>query len=342
MAFAPSPAPEALFWKLRLNENAVQLSTLAPYDTIRLIATPLTPSGTEWKPTGMSEAEAAAFLAANPIRFWSTDSTKVGVTADGLVKARAVTPGLVRVIASRQIHNVTRADTVQVRVVATPGEPPVLTTFGIQHVGDSNRVASERVASIRPTILDANDQPMSGVVAYYTSSDTNVIRVASPWSSAATVSFTARKVGKALITARTWVYGAVKTDTLTLSVGYPVFKTARIDKRTKPDGSLEFYLGTTVANIGPGGRLTWDNSTGGLGQNGVELDIVFDDPTHVLPPDPVIAPDTLGGDILGIPSDTTLLASDRMRFRRFVKPGTYRYKVLPIGATGTVVVHPND
>jgi hypothetical protein len=342
MGFAPTPAPEALYWKLRLNENAIQLSTVAPYDTFRLIATALTPSGEEWQPVGMSDEEAAELLTESPVRFRSTDSTKVGVTADGLVKAIGATPGVVRVIASRRIGKVTRSDEVQVRVVATPAEPPVLTTFGIQHVGDSNRVASEQVASIRPTVLDANDQPIAGVVVYYTSSDTNIAKVSSPWSSAATVAVTGRKMGKALITARTWVYGVAKVDTLTLSVGYPVLKTAMIDKRTKPDGSLEFYLGTTVANIGPGGTVTWDNSTGGLGQKGAELDIVFDDPTHVLPPSPAVAPDITGGNILGIPSDTTLLATDRMRRRRFVEPGTYHYKILPIGLSGTVVVHPNN
>ena len=42
----PAQDPTTLYWQLTLNEHAVTLSTVAPYDTVRIVATPRTISGT--------------------------------------------------------------------------------------------------------------------------------------------------------------------------------------------------------------------------------------------------------------------------------------------------------
>src|SRR5687767_8323567 len=116
--FAPPLDLETLYWDLRAPHNAVQLSTTAPYDTVQLTAIPLTPKGAIWISAGETAVDEG------PTVWRSTDSVRVRVSSTGLVKALGATAGPVFVTAAKQVNNVTRMDSILVRVVADPAPSP--------------------------------------------------------------------------------------------------------------------------------------------------------------------------------------------------------------------------
>lgn len=75
-------------------------------------------------------------------------------------------------------------------------------------------------------------------------------------------------------------------------------------------------------------------------ENGTKLEpisIEFDDPANVLAAT-AAAQNTGGGNIIDIPFDSTLASAARTRYRRFLEPGTYKYRTNPYGIIGQVVV----
>src|SRR5690348_13021390 len=73
----PAPRdPTTLLWQLDVNHQAVTLATVAPYDTVQLVATP--------------RALGGAPLAGAVVTYRTTDATSVVVSPTGLVTARGV------------------------------------------------------------------------------------------------------------------------------------------------------------------------------------------------------------------------------------------------------------
>lgn len=320
--FAPASNPETLYWSLSLDHHAVQLSMAAPYDTIQLTATALTPSGAPWSNGSATE----------PVRWASLDSSKVLVSKDGLVTARAVTDGLVGIVASRQVGNVTHTDTAQVWVLGASSQR--LTTFHVRpEAPDSSHMETDASRGFDVTALDADGEPMD-IVTYFSVSDTTVAKFDNSWQPW----ITSRRVGATLVTATTWVYGVAMTDTFTLSVGYAMV--------AYPGVLLGFggrlrQLGKNVV-IGVNGEVGWTNETGGYNEDddevieGQPFDVIFEHPEQALPsahPEN----DSGGGNIMSVPSDPDDVTMSR-RFRRFSQPGVYRYSIPQFGYTGTVIV----
>lgn len=324
-AFAPPNAPAQLYWQLRLSQHAVQLSTVAPYDTVQLTVATLTPSGAVFEGSDPSTEGA--------VRWASLDSSKVLVSNDGRISARMATDFQVGVVASRQIGNVTHADTVQVRVVGAP-VTQMLTTFRARpEPPDSTRLETGGSREFELVTLDGDGQPMD-VMAYFSASDTSVAKFPDPWYP----SVVAGRLGETLVTATTWVYGVAKTDTFTLSVGYAMVAYPGV--QTLFAGRIR-QIGKNVV-IGAGGEVGWTNSTAYYDEDedeiieGQPFDVVFEHPEQALPsahPEN----DSGGGNITAIPSDPFDPTVSR-RFRRFTQPGVYRYSIPQFGYTGTVIV----
>jgi hypothetical protein len=334
-AFAPSTDPSALFWGLRVDQHAVQLSLSAPENAVQLAATSYTPFGDEWMPAPGDSA---------PPTFWySTDSSKVTVTQAGVVTAKAPTTSAIRVIAIRRINNVTQADTSQIRVVSEP-TPRVLQTLDIRPT-DSAKVATGINKPVLIRVTDSDGNAMNGVVAYVTSSDTSVAKPQVAWSagSATTqVTIQGRHIGSALITAVTSVYGVAKTDTFTLVVGYPITGSVNISSQRQGDGTYRWLGYNTAQEVGPGAIVSWVNNSAADSATGQPIDVIFDTPEGVAAALPDNThPNPAGGNISAIPADTGAAATaTRTRYRRFLTPGTYPYHIPQYDISGTVVVKP--
>jgi hypothetical protein len=325
-AFAPPSDPASLYWLLRVDQHAVQL---LPDSTLQLHAATYTALGTTYTPP-------AGVAVTTTWR--SLDSTKVTVSPTGLIGAVAVTQNPVKVIVAQQVGNLTRADTLQVKVSTNTS---VLATFSITPT-DSAKVAASSSRFLAVQTLLSNGTAIPGVMAYYHIQDTTVARLSSLWTSGNSVSQTSvlgKKVGTTLVTGTVWMNGVAKTDTFTLTVGYPISNLI-VNVGYFPEGpngsNIPLITPDTIV-IGPGGSIRWTNNTGTD-----TINVIFDQPSFVLADSSSAANNSGPGDILAIPSDTLGAASlaSRSRFRRIVVPGTYSYTIQPYGIVGYVVVKP--
>lgn len=335
-SFAPAADPNTLFWALRLDQHAVQLSLTAPVNTIQLTATSYTPFGTEWTPVAGDTAPAT--------QWYSTDSSKVLVSSTGLVTAKAVTTSAIRVIAIRRIHNVTQADTSQVRVVDEP-TPRTLQSVSIAPT-DSAKVAMTVNKPVTVHATDTNGNLMNGVVAYVTVSDTMIAKPQIAWSSGTTtttVTIQGRQPGTTLVTAVASVYGVVKTDTFTLTVGYAITGNVIISDQRQSNGSFSWVGYNLTQTVGPGAIISWTNRTAmDSGAVGQPIDVIFDTPDGVAAALPDNThPNPGSGNMTAIPADTGATDTPtRIRYRRFLTPGTYPFHIPQYNISGTVIVKP--
>lgn len=324
-AFAPPSDPANMYWLLRMDQHAIQLM---PDSTLQVNAAAYTALGTVYTPaTGASVTTT-----------WrSLDSTKVKVSSAGLVSAVALTQNPVKVIVAQQIGNLTRADTLQVNVSNTTS---VLATFSITPT-DSAKVAELSSRFLAVSTLTSGGTAIPGVMAYYHIADTTVAQLSNLWSSGSGLSQTSvlgKKVGTTLVTGTVWMNGVAKTDTFTLTVGYPISALfVSIGYSQATNGTSVPSLSPDTIVMGPGGSIRWTNNS-----SIDTVDVIFDQPSLVLPDSSSTANNSGGGNILAIPGDTlgTVSLASRSRFRRIVVPGTYSYTVQPYGIVGYIVVKP--
>ncbi len=340
-ALNPPSNVDVLYWDLRLNHSAVQLSVVPPYNTVQLEAIPITPDGQTWTYSEDS-AEAPRITTV----WTSADASKVDVSANGFVTARAATPAaglLVRV--SQQIGTVTHFDTVRVQV-NTLTNPPIIKKFTIRPT-DSLKRAFTFLPVIIPTVIqDTNGTKITGLPVSYLSSNTDVGKFGNKWTG--NLLLQGSLVGGITrVTASTFAYGVAAIDTFTLEWGWAITLftgNPEIAQVALPQGSTVYKLKSSKQDIGPGGVVFWENASGiqpsgytGELHPAVAINVVFDDTTNVL--EAVGANASGSGNIVGIPGDTLLSYMDRRRYRRFVKSGEYRYTIQPWGFRGVVVVH---
>lgn len=325
-----------LYARLEMNHHAVLLSIVAPYDTVRLSAMPKDMDGNDWFPDHLTVTERDSLLAVNPPKYLSQDEARVRVGANGFLQAVGTTTatGTVRVIATRQLGNVTRADTTLVRILDEPS-PPKIKTFRLRPT-DSLKVASGSKLPMVLTALDSVNNPILRVVTYARSYNPTIIGIGidekySGWN-VTSVYGGRHQLGTSQIISGAYVYGIVVADTITMMNGYPITRGSTIDASTANNGTVSLSLSSSNITIGPGGVVYWTNDT-----KLEPISIEFDDPSTVLA---AILPaqNTGGGNIIDIPSDSTLTAITRTRFRRFLEPGLYIYRTNPYGSTGRVVV----
>ncbi len=345
-SFAPVLSGADVYWSLRLNHHAVQLSLHPPHNTLKLETTMYTSSGSVFTSTATTDERAIT----ESTVFVSRDSTKVGVAQDGTLSARAIQGGAVFVVATKTFNGVSHSDSALVRV-ADISSSPVLNAFTVRPaVGDSAKVAvawpdvgfNAGRKGLPVSMKDTAGLVLGGYAVYLSSSDPLIASVGTnPWVAAKQV--TAVRPGKVKIRAELWVYGVAMTDSFTFTVGYPINSTI---SRFFPIDQAG-YLVRNHFDVGPGAIVSWENVTartaisvqglGGVISNGQPVDIIFDDPINVLEAS-TGGVNTGSGNIIAIPSDSSLAFTDRVRYRRFLTPGTYPFRVMPFGTTGTVVV----
>jgi hypothetical protein len=261
---APLTAHEA-YWGLRLNYHAINLAIVPPYNTVRLVATPLNAEGNVIPDIG-------------PVRFTTVDSA-IRVDSTGTVIAQYRTnSNVAHVIASLQYQNITLADTVAIQV--TPTAPSArLATFSLQPHAGYNSFCSlsafagflDTCGSLMVSATDSaggivSDPRMSSIVIAYASSNPLIALVDQEGK------ITAVDTGHVTFTASTWAYGITMRDSLQYVIDWPQYQQMNIVLAVPPNSltAVPTFEEPSVT-LGVGGTLGWINLTA------PPIDIVFDD-----------------------------------------------------------------
>ncbi|MBX6333109.1 MAG: hypothetical protein IRY91_14775 [Gemmatimonadaceae bacterium] len=323
-AVAPSPRVNDpnMYWALTLDHHAITMSTVAPYDTIRLTATPRTSDGTP-----IDSLPAPTFT--------SLDLDRAEVSPDGVVHVFA--PGnQIPVVATLTVGNLRHADTAFINVT-TLATPPVLDTLSIHPVPpDSAKTALFVGTTITARATTANGTPITGLSVYYKSSDPTTARI-----DRASGVISPVRPGHLTVIAEATAYGVTRADTLPFTIGHAV--TAYLNVTTQKTTSGQSVNGFTPNQLvlGPGATVLIINTTG------VPTDLTFDDPTNIVPDSTYCQPFyeslnpeiCMGGNVGAFARDTAdPVGITALRVRRFPVPGTYHYRSTIFGTTGTIVV----
>jgi hypothetical protein len=318
----PVTDPARIYWALTLDHHAVTLSTVAPYDTIQLTATPRTLDGTP-----LSGLPAPTFE--------SLDLDRAQVSADGLV--HAIKSGTqIPVVATLTVDNLRHADTVLINVT-DEATPPVLASLSIQpDSGDSAKTALDVNRSVTTHTLAADGSPISGLAVYYTTLGSDVATI-----DRATGFLFPVHPGHVTIVASATAYGVSRTDTLRYTIGYSVQRELDVVAQVSASGQTVGGFNPPVIFVGPGARIIIVNQTN------LATDLTFDDPTNVARDEEFCVPPYIDafpffcedGNVEAFANDPNdPSGASIFRFRRFPVPGTYRYHSTIFGTTGTIVV----
>jgi plastocyanin len=232
-----------LFWELSLNHHAVVMSMADPHDTLTLVASPRNVSGEPL--TGLPAPQ-----------FTSTDVLKVLVSSDGVLQALGPTSQPVWVRATLTAGNLKYADSVLVRVVATD-PPPQLATFSIIPP-DSAKLGmnAQNLTGVSPVLavraLDGGSLPIPNIPVYFSSSDSTILKI-----NRVTGALTTRRLGAATLYATTTAFGVVKTDSLPLTVTWPVFYDVAVLTRLDRNGNQEVVFDPAEIKVGVGAVVRW-------------------------------------------------------------------------------------
>ena len=326
----PLPPTDAsgLYWALRLDQEAITLSNVAPYNTIQLTATP-------------HDANGAPLVGLGAATFRSEDPGRVGVTAGGLVTA--VKPGQnIQVFAELSAGNVVHVDTAFIKVT-TVSAPPMLASISFQ--ADSARWALGGDGTFltvfgRPTAIRAEDalgNPISGLAFNLVSSDPTVASIFR--YPAGQIIIVPNRPGRITLIASATAYGITKADTVSFAIISAVLGVVSI--RTRPvgiGGATALVFEATEVTISPGGTVYWFNITG------QPVDVVFNDPERATERGTVwMCGSTDPGGAGNIPAfgDESGIGTGNgaanCRSRRFPMAGIYPYRSSS-GATGRVIV----
>jgi plastocyanin len=330
-AVAPPPTTDVsqMFWALTLDHHAVTLSTVSPYDTIRLTATPRRSDGTPL--TGLP---APTFI--------SRDLDRAVVDSDGLVHVYK-TGNNVMVVATLTVGNIRHADTAYINVTSLAA-PPVLASLSIDprdlNPSDSTKRAYDVSLTLRARAKRPDSTAIAGLAVYYTSTDPTIATI-----DRATGMVDADRPGHVAFIATATAYGVTRADTLPFVFGYPSQSIITIETGRNAQGQTVGVFAADHVTIGPGGTVFFQNPDGPL------TDVTFDDPANVAQNDLycALAPILCGtGNIEAFSAaqdqqDTTNLLVG-VRVRRLPLPGTYTYHSTIFGTTGTIVVakEPDD
>lgn len=322
-------APDQTYWSLSLNQHAITLATLAPYDTLTLAATPYTFTH-QVVPTNAATT------------FTTSDPTTVTVSAKGVLTA--IQPGQgVTIIARRTIGALTLADTATVNVNNVPLPPPVLSTVSIHPAsGDSADVNAGQSKVVTPFVVDTKGDTLSDVVVYFHSSDSTVAAIDQFGN------VTGQKPGHVTLYASAIAYGVSRSDSIAFTVKQPFVSIVLALSRTPTNSTkAQSYFSPGTSTIAPGGFIIWWN------QSGQPVDVVFDDTVGVeaVPPawDPIFevlygldTPDNpnLAGNIAAFAVSDSTMGNDGkgIRVRWFPNVGTFPFHSTLYNTSGKIVV----
>jgi plastocyanin len=341
--FAPATGADAtgLYWGLTLNHHAVTLSTVAPYDTMALVAT-------------ARDARGAALEGLGTVAYTSSDPSRVQVSADGHVRALQSVQG-VTVTAELLVGNVRHTDQTTFVVTDEPApptlahlsihpQPPDSTTWSLSgdgsffHLPGNGNAGFATPKAVFGSGTDAQGTPIPGLNLAFSASDTTVARVV---GFGPVMVLFPMKPGRVSFIASTTAYGVTLADTVQFTIVMPVLQIVKIRPRqVSLGGPDQITFGPADITVAPGGAVLW------LNLSGTQADVVFDDPTNVVehgaiscanPDEPLDAGNIAA---FGVPQDSLApsLDAENCRSRRFPVAGVYPYHTSLTGATGRVVV----
>ncbi len=319
-------APDQLYWDLQLNHRAALLSTVAPYDTLTLIAIARNANG-----VSIAMPEAPTFTSGNVKR--------AIVTPEGVLRALSAGVEPAWIVARLTVGNLTHIDSLEVRVVDDV-VPPVLTEFSIQPIApDSAKWGGGPFSPFPSTVplraTDASGVPLADLPVYYRSSDTTIATV-----DRNNGTIIGGRPGSVTLDASTTAFGVAKADALTYRIGWPIFEIINYQPIPTSSGeNINGFLPATVT-IGVGGMVQWGASE--------MLDVVFEDPTDL----PSVARPSTYAVLPGLfdsafceansydcgGGDLSLSPTQSLGYRVFSAPGVYEIRSVQSGASGRVVV----
>lgn len=364
LATAPLSDP---YGELRLNVYGAVMSTVAPYDTLQLVAAPYTISN-------------VPIVTSDQVTYSASDTT-LAVSPTGLVTALHSANGTHYVIAKLRVatQNITRADTIPIQITDL-ATPPKLTTFSARtapadsntvHVVANTTVHSEGAITI--TAADANGTPIpsSALLLNFHSSDVGAATV-SGFGGIGSIKGISPGTSAWIRTSTTF-YGVTKQDSILIKVGYPLLSSIAFWMYgTGPLANTPYYQ-PTVTDIAAGGQVVFGQIIcTGVGQfcSQFVFDVVFDDSTAAQAPTRTLVSGTLPAPASGniqpmhpsvadsIAFATTSLATvyhislpttggcanaarylDCETIREFPRPGTYNFHSSLYNLSGKIIVH---
>lgn len=337
--FEPETSPEALYNSLTLDHRAINLSLVAPYDTIQLTATPRNMLGEPL--SGLPEPT-----------FRSSDTVAVWVTPDGLVQARSAAAGVQVIAEVVTADNIRHADTAFVSVTASPSVPELASlsisfaspeearasmyAFGIDIVNIFTMASGiPSLQAITADALDTNGTPLFGLEIEYLSLDPANVRIDRRTGMIERVE---GPPGEVAVVARTTAYGVVRVDTAVIMVTGPIGQGIMITTSSRGELSVE----PREIIIRPGGYVLWWNQA-----EGRTLGITFDDPAAALAsPEMCLVLSSMipslcdSGNVPPFAASTLIF--EGIRVRQFIDPGVYEYQITDSDFRGVVRVVEDD
>jgi hypothetical protein len=370
------------YWQLTLNHHAITLATISPYDTIQLIATPRTITGdtltTTARPIFTTSDTSITIDSTGFVRVHGTATrTNIDVIAkltvggaDGLTLADTA---FVNVVQQTSADLVPMMDSLIFRPVAgDSASRSALTSANISQFGGI--VSPTEQVFDTPLVKDSLGNEIPNAAVRFKSAD---ISIASIFGFTKSATVTTVSPGVVLLTAEATVYGRSKTDSIRYVVGWPELQRIRygyavrlqtvagipVTPATPPNKFLEAVSDVIV--LGQGGAILWINTTMGFADD--SMDVQFDDTVGVRGP---TVPTTINGvsefpfppfgfqypvdPSANIPALGTIQQvsfagfllystnASNSAIRYFTRSGTYQWRSLRRGLSGTIRVVSND
>jgi hypothetical protein len=313
------------------------MSTVAPYDTLQLIATPQNAFGQPLVGSVLDSVH-TVFQLVDP------SDTSLTVSTSGLVQARYPTQSVL-VAVQTSLQGITRVDTLSFKITAE-AHPPHLDSLLLQVTpNDTFPMGGDPLGAVwtlNASALDADSQIISDVPIAFRSADTMNISVDALGSIQSVNG--GWRTGPIVLYAATTVYGVTKVDSVVLTVIPPRFGTISIKFRTPRESTTPVaYFDPPLDTVSVGAIVVWSyNASAG----DLPVDVTFDDPTAVEASifELLYCGTSRSGNIPAFagPDSTATCFLDQIgwKSRQFPEPGIYHYHSALHGTSGTIVVMP--
>lgn len=317
--------PHDFYSQLTFTYHAINLATVAPYDTIRVLAVASMQDGSPVPGT-------VVYTSANP--------TAVSVDSTGVLTATGVTTGTM-IRASLTYDGITRTDSALVAVTTGAPSSP-LAHLSIVPPTDSAIVPAASLFSstnkaLRVAPISASGDTIPSLIFDVGISDSTKATVT---RSGNTLVVSGRSPGRVMLYTSMLAYGVVKHDSLAFVIGWPDIYLDYVNTRYKTGSRtpIKYFTGDTIT-IGVGANVLWINTA-----DTVRVDVTFDDPTAANAATGLLLlyAGSSSGNIPPFAANDTLGAFPGYAARSFTHPGKYPYHSPRFGTGGVIVVCANN
>ncbi len=248
-AYRPS---DQYFAVLSLEHHAINLSMVAPYDTLTLHTI---------------QAMGDGSVVPGEVTY-SVRGSGISVT-NGVLKAESpVARAVLRVTLTH--GTITRTDSAVVSVIASA--PVHLRDVGLRlPVDDSAKSAVDRSKTIPLIRASESGANLSTLLVSLASSDSMTAAIAQAGD---VVTIAPRRPGRVMLSISTFAYGAVWRDSLVFTVGWPIqFGVPTAERFATGALATVLDFGYRDITVGVGGCVVWTNRS-----LATDIDVQFDDP----------------------------------------------------------------